>query len=110
MVLRAGLIGYGKRGEVLARIIRERVPEVMIVEVSDPDIERIVAAHNVGYKGWTVSKHLFDAVQLDMAIIATNPPQHCELVVTAAEHDCHIFCEKPLALSPEEADRMVAAV
>ena len=110
MVLRAGLIGYGKRGEVLARIIREYVPEIDIVGVVDPDIERIAAAHNVGFRGWTVSKHFFVADRPDVAIIATNPPQHCELVVMAAEHGCHIFCEKPLALSPDEADRMVAVV
>ncbi|MDP3735389.1 MAG: Gfo/Idh/MocA family oxidoreductase [bacterium] len=115
MVLSAGLIGYGKRGEVLARIIREHVPEIEIVGVADPDQERrkhasfrhkIVASEKYTF---ATAQELFDKFIPAVSIIATNPPQHCELAVMAAERGCHIFCEKPLALSPDEADRMVAA-
>jgi predicted dehydrogenase len=45
-------------------------------------------------------------------IVAIGPrwiDQHCELVLAAAERGIHIYLEKPLCRSLEEADRMVAA-
>lgn len=37
------------------------------------------------------------------------PGQHTEIVTTAARAGCHIYCEKPLALSLADADHMIAA-
>lgn len=43
-------------------------------------------------------------------VIATTAPSHCDLVIAAAEAGVrHILCEKPLASSLEEAERMLAA-
>ena len=42
-------------------------------------------------------------------IIATPNFTHADLVVQAAQAGKHIFCEKPLALSVADCDRMIAA-
>ncbi len=110
MTLTAGILGYGERGKTLAKVIRENIPEVRLVAAADPAIERRDEAVKSGLGGYESAEELFDRARPQIAVIATNPPQHCEQVLMAAEHGCHIFCEKPLALSPEEADRMVAAV
>src|SRR5579862_4313780 len=41
--------------------------------------------------------------------IATPPHTHGKLVVTAAEHGCHVLCEKPFAFDSVEARRMLEA-
>ncbi|MCE4538169.1 Gfo/Idh/MocA family oxidoreductase [Pelomonas sp. P7] len=43
-------------------------------------------------------------------VVATTAPSHCDLVIAAADAGTrYILCEKPLASSLEEADRMLAA-
>ena len=46
---------------------------------------------------------------IDVIDIATPPNVHCEIAVAAAEAGKHVFCEKPVAMSAAEADRMVHA-
>lgn len=43
----------------------------------------------------------------DVIYVATPPFMHCEQVIRAAEAGKHVFCEKPLGRTPEEAKRMV---
>ncbi len=46
----------------------------------------------------------------DCVIVATTAPSHCELTCAAAEHGVKaIVCEKPMAISLEECDRMLDA-
>jgi predicted dehydrogenase len=47
----------------------------------------------------------------DIVSIATQPEQHAEVAIYAAEHGVRaLYCEKPLCASLEEADRVVEAV
>ena len=46
---------------------------------------------------------------LDLVVISTQAPQHHPITLAAAQHGIHIFCEKPMALSLQEADEMVEA-
>ena len=110
MAFTAGIIGYGERGKTLEKVIREHVPDVKLVAAADPAALRREEAVRSGLEAYGSAEELLEKAHPQVAIITTNPPQHCEQVLMAAEHGCHIFCEKPLALSPEEADRMVAAV
>lgn len=46
----------------------------------------------------------------DAVVVATTAPSHCEFVCAAAEAGVRfILCEKPMATSLEECDRMIAA-
>ena len=47
---------------------------------------------------------------IDIIDVSTPGNMHCEMVVAAAEAGKQIVCEKPLANTLEEAERMVAAV
>jgi len=110
MALIAGVLGYGERGKTLVKVIQENVPEVKLVAVADPVLERRKEAKDRKLIAYETEEELFDKTNPEVVVIATNPPQHCEQVLMAAEYGCHILCEKPLALSPEEADRMILAV
>jgi glucose-fructose oxidoreductase len=44
---------------------------------------------------------------IDAIYIATWPSAHCENVITAATAHKHVLCEKPLATTLDECDRMI---
>ena len=56
-------------------------------------------------------KQMLDEVRPDICIIATHPELHCEMVLgcASASSTRAIICEKPMALSLEECDRMIDA-
>jgi len=49
-------------------------------------------------------------VSFDAVVITTPTFTHCDLAVLAAIYSKHIFLEKPMALTIEECDRIIAAV
>lgn len=64
--------------------------------------------------GWQEASTDWRAVvnreDIDIVDVSTPGHMHCEMVVAAAEAGKQIICEKPLANTLEEAERMVAAV
>ncbi len=46
---------------------------------------------------------------IDAAYIPLPNSMHCEWTVAAAQNGKHVFCEKPLAMNQEEAERMLSA-
>lgn len=48
--------------------------------------------------------------KIDLVDICLPPAQHAAAAVAALKAGKHVFCEKPIALTTQEADRMVAAV
>src|SRR6185437_10676642 len=48
--------------------------------------------------------------KVDVVWIATPNQLHCEHTILAAEHGKHVICTKPVALTVEECERMVAAI
>ena len=64
-------------------------------------------ASKFGVKPFTDRRRMFDEV--DAVIVATPPWQHAEVTVDAAKNGIHVFCEKPLSASLEDANAVVAA-
>jgi predicted dehydrogenase len=53
---------------------------------------------------------MIDRERPDIVSVATQPEQHAEVAIYAAEHGVRaVYCEKPLCASLEEADRLAAA-
>lgn len=56
------------------------------------------------------AKQMLETQRPDAVVVATTAPSHCEFVCAAAEAGVRfILCEKPMATSLEECDRMIAA-
>lgn len=59
------------------------------------------------YADW---RQMLERERLDILSVATYAPEHPEMVIAAAERGVRvIWCEKPIAPSPEEGNRMLDA-
>jgi len=110
MALRLGLIGCGGMGRILARVIRDCVPEARVVVGYDP-FEPAQAGFNREFAaaGAGSLDELLSRVDVDAVLIATPNHLHCDQTLAAAAAGKHVFCEKPMALSVGDCDRMIAA-
>jgi predicted dehydrogenase len=54
-------------------------------------------------------EEMLAAERLDLLLIATPTDLHAQQSVTGLEAGCHVFCEKPMALTVEDCDAMIAA-
>jgi predicted dehydrogenase len=114
-----GLIGYGGIGRVHVMGYRN-IPfhyglpadTFNIVGVATTRQETAEkAAREIGCEVWTSDyRELLGRDDIDLIDCCAPNHQHEELVLAAAAAGKHIYCEKPLALSVIEGQRMVEAV
>lgn len=109
-VLRGAVVGFGNMGQKFARRVQETAAYgARIVAATNRGLSNLEVARDEF--GLEVSHHVEDVMEgLDFVIIASTTSAHADQVVAAAEAGCHVFCEKPVALTLEDADRMIAAV
>jgi UDP-N-acetyl-2-amino-2-deoxyglucuronate dehydrogenase len=107
--LRFGVLGCGRiaTNHVVAL---QRLPGVEVVAVADVDAQRARAfAHRHGVPfAYADAEQLF-AAGVDAVTVCTPHQAHVDGVLAAARHGVHVLCEKPIALSLDEADRMIDA-
>jgi len=111
--MRIGLIGCGNVG-VNAHIPAVQANEGMtIVAVADPTPERLqVAADAAGLEPGDLHADWQDLLvrdDVDAVIVATPQRFRPEVVIAAATAGKHVLAEKPLALTPAEAQAMIDA-
>ncbi len=111
---RVGVIGHTGRGDYGHGLdtVWLQLPEVEIVGVADVDEEgRAAAARRLGApRAFADYRKLLDETKPDIVSICQRwLDKHCEMVVAAAERGSHVYLEKPLCRTPEEADQMLTA-
>jgi len=108
--IRLGLIGAGKGGRNVG-LSQKGLPEIELAAVSDADTTRAEEAARLFGAGkyYADYRQLLADKDIDAVFIATPNHLHCEMTVAAARAGKHILCEKPMALSLEEADIMINA-
>jgi predicted dehydrogenase len=86
--------------------------EVEIVAIADISESNRDAALKIlpGARAYASAEDLLDREELDFCDICTPPFTHLALIEQAARRGRHVICEKPLASTPEDADRIVEAV
>ncbi len=108
MPLNIGIIGCGKIADGHIEEI-QKFGSTRVVAVCD--IEPILAeqlALRYSVPNWYTDFDLMLSMhQLDVIHIATPPQSHLALARKAAEAGCHVFLEKPLALTAEDGRRLV---
>jgi predicted dehydrogenase len=116
--LNIGLIGYGFMGRTHSNAFVQAprffdVPyEPVLKVVCARNAERVKAfAANWGYDSAATDwRAVVDRKDIDLIDIASPNDTHAEIAVAAAQAGKMVMCEKPLARSAAEAEKMVAAV
>lgn len=108
--LRVGLIGAGRMGSFHAESLARRVPGAVLAAVADPlpgAAQRL--ADRLGVNAFSDLQSMLDDSEIDAVAIASPARTHAEWVIAAVRAGKHVFCEKPMAITLEEADRAIAA-
>ncbi len=104
--LRAGVAGAGVFGGFHARKYAE-LPGVALAGVFDPHGERArAAAEPLGGRGFDDLTALL--AEIDVLTVAAPAAAHAELALAALAAGKAVYVEKPLAVTLDQADRLVA--
>ena len=108
--LRVGLFGAGLVGQAAhAPTLWDERERFEFVAVADPSASvRDAVADRYGVPHACASLEEALALGLDAVVIAVPDPAHRGAVLTALQAGAHVFCEKPLALSLDECDEILA--
>lgn len=107
--LRVAVIGCGQIAWIhLSHITRFQLGELVgICDLYRPQLEKTGQAFGVKNL-YSDAAEMFAGTRPDVVHIVTPPPTHADLAIKAMQADCHVLVEKPMALTVEEADRMIA--
>lgn len=110
--IRFCLVGAGRAGMVHALNFQSHIKHTLVVGVVDVN-ESVgrEAANKLGISSvYTSLDEAFKSVDFDAVCIGAPTFAHAEIAIQAAKNGKHVLCEKPLALTIEEADHMASAV
>ncbi len=107
--LKVGVVGGGTIAETHVPYIRAAGGE--IVAVSDLSV---VASNDLADRFAIQKIHrsvedLIEVERPDVVHVLTPPHTHAAVAIAALERGVHVLVEKPMALDPDEVDRMAAA-
>lgn len=116
--IKIGLIGAGFMGRTHANAYKsinnifddEVVPElVAVADVNEANAKSL--AEKYGFARWTADwMEIVSDPEIDMVDITTPNASHCPIAVEAAKYGKHVYCEKPLSMTAQEAVDATKAV
>lgn len=106
-MIRYGIVGCGHIAKKHVAAI-EAVEGAQLVAVCDTNEQRLAEFATDGIEGFT---DLADMLKTDVDVVCICTPSglHPRLTIQAAEAKKHVVVEKPMALTLEDADRMIEA-
>ncbi len=110
--MKTAVIGTGKMGRKHIQIVKDLGYE--LVGICDVNLERMTELENeFGLsedQKFTDVHLLLDKTRPECVIVSTTAPQHCAYVCLASYFNSRfILCEKPMAVSLEQCDKMIEA-
>lgn len=109
--VRLGVIGAGRIAHVMCDAYAD-IPQARLVAVTDVNrasAEAVKAKYGMDTVHATHEELLADS-KVDAVVICSPTPTHAAMTIMAAEAGKQIFCQKPMALTLEDCDAMLAAV
>ncbi len=107
--LKVGVIGIGviaTTKHIPALVKRDDVEVVALCDVEREKAEKAKADFNLNAAIYTDYKELCSNPELDVVHVCTPNPLHCEMTLAGGKH---VHCEKPMACSYEDTQKMIAA-
>lgn len=109
--VRVGIIGAGAVAEAHHLWGFDRIPEVEVVAIADPNLDRaeaMAAEHDIPIVCEEAAA-LLAREDLDAVSICTPNALHAEQAMAAIMAGRHVLCEAPLALRPGQCRELIAA-
>lgn len=106
-MLKLGIIGAGRIAGAYAEVVGvcEQVELVGVADVDRRAANRL--ARRLGTPSYESHVDLMDSAP-DAVLICTPPRDHSDIAVDMLELGVHVMCEKPLAITSDEAQRMLS--
>lgn len=106
---KCAVLGTGGRGGgwVSKMNAHEKCDVVAVNDINKTRLKKFKEEYNVNT--YTDYHELLDNEDLDFCIIASPHYLHAPMTVAAANHDVHVFCEKPMAINLQQCDEMIIA-
>jgi len=105
---RVGLVGCGivARGHLRAIEDSPKWELAAVADIDDATLQEVRQSYAVG-NTFDDYREMLDTVDLDAVVVATHLDSHCRIALDALEKGAHVLCEKPMAASLDECQRMV---
>lgn len=106
---KVAVIGYGfisGKGHIPAYLQRQDVEIVAVADVS-PERRTLAAQALPKARIYGDYRELLEKETVDIVDISTPPCDHAEIAIAALRKGMHVLCEKPLAVSTEQARSML---
>jgi len=108
--LKIGVIGAGSWGKNHLRVF-SKLPEAKLVAVCDKDgVKAKELGEKYGITRYSSFKELLEGEQVDAVTICTPTTTHFNIALKALECGKHVFVEKPMVSTSEEAKTLLAKV
>ena len=111
MTLKWGVLGAGSVAQRRAMPAIHKATGAELHALFSRDAARakqLAMEHNATMAYNSIEALLSDSA-LDAIYVSTPVNLHCDQVIAAAERGLHVLCDKPMALTPEACERMIAA-
>src|SRR5438046_860118 len=106
------VIGTGGRGSYLLRGVLEQ-PDAKIAALCDIKPDRLDKAATTAArdnpKTYTDWRQIIDRKDIDVVFIATPPHLHSDMAIAALKSGKHVYCEKPIGVTPAQVRAVVEA-
>ncbi|HME09223.1 MAG TPA: Gfo/Idh/MocA family oxidoreductase [Bryobacteraceae bacterium] len=109
--VRLAIIGTGNRGLAHLAILK-MMPQFEVVALADPTPENLDRGASLAPGAKTYSDYrrmLNDRNDIDAVVVITPSFLHAEVTIAALERGLPVLCEKPMATTVEDANRMIEA-
>ncbi len=110
--IKVGVIGYGGAfGMGRHHVLGAKKAGMTPVAVCDIDEKQLAAAKEAhpGIETYKSVSGMLKNSDIDLAVVITPHNTHATIVVQCLNSGKHVICEKPMAVTTAECDRMIAA-
>lgn len=110
--LNIGIIGAGRIGKVHMKSITYNVPNAKVLGITDVFKDALPAlAEEYGIeKIYDSYKDMLADPEIDAVLVCSSTDTHADISIEAAKAGKHVFCEKPVDLTPEKVQAVIEAV